>query len=72
MNDLAKAIGQRIGNYRTQRGLSQERLPGFQGVTRHISVSRRTEKRTQSRRTEKRLRRLCRNFRNPELKFKFV
>lgn len=26
MNDLAKAVGQRIRNYRTQKGLSQEKL----------------------------------------------
>ena len=31
MNDLAKAIGQRIRNYRTQRGLSQERLAELSG-----------------------------------------
>ena len=31
MNDLAKAIGQRIRNYRTRRGLSQERLAELSG-----------------------------------------
>lgn len=31
MSDIAKAIGQRIRNYRTQRGLSQEKLAELAG-----------------------------------------
>ena len=29
MSDIAKAVGQRIRNYRTQKGLSQEKLAEF-------------------------------------------
>ena len=31
MSDLAKAVGQRIRNYRTQKGLSQEKLAELSG-----------------------------------------
>lgn len=31
MSDIAKIIGQRIRNYRTQKGLSQEKLAEFAG-----------------------------------------
>lgn len=31
MSDIAKTIGQRIRNYRTQKGLSQEKLAEFAG-----------------------------------------
>ena len=31
MSDIAKAVGQRIRNYRTQKGLSQEKLAELSG-----------------------------------------
>ena len=31
MSDIAKAVGQRIRNYRTQNGLSQEKLAELSG-----------------------------------------
>ena len=35
MSDIAKIIGQRIRNYRTQKGLSQEKLAELAGFLLH-------------------------------------
>ena len=39
MSDIAKAVGQRIRNYRTKKGLSQEKRAELSVVIRPISVS---------------------------------
>ena len=39
MSDIAKAVGQRIRNYRTKKGLSQEKLAELSAINEAASIN---------------------------------
>ena len=70
MSDIAKVIGQRIRNYRTQKGLSQEKLAELAGChPTYIGQLERGEKNATLESVEKIRKKREQQFRNQVLRF---